>query len=49
MKKIFISLLVSLFIMFVVPMRMVMIFEPRDNAFSTTPVTPTPVAEDTEV
>lgn len=42
MKKIFLSLLVSLFIMFVVPMIMVWLFEPRDNAFSTQPVTPAP-------
>lgn len=42
MKKIFLSVLVSLFIMFVVPMILVWIFEPRDNAFSTQPVTPTP-------
>ncbi len=43
MKKILISLVVSLFIMFVVPMIMVWLFEPRDNAFSTEPVTPAPV------
>ncbi len=42
MKKILISLVVSLFIMFVVPMLMVWLFEPKDNAFSTQPVTPEP-------
>ncbi len=42
MKKILISLMVSLFIMFVLPMLMVWLFEPRDNAFSTQPVTPQP-------
>lgn len=44
-KKIFISLMVSLFIMFVVPMLMVWLFEPRNNAFSTQPVTPAPTTE----
>lgn len=42
MKKILVSLMVSLFIMFVVPMIMVWLFEPKDNAFSTQPVTPAP-------
>ena len=42
MKKILISLMVSLFIMFVVPMIMVWLFEPKDNAFSTQPITPAP-------
>ena len=42
-KKILISLMVSLFIMFVVPVIMVWLFEPKDNAFSTQPVTPAPV------
>lgn len=49
MKKILISVLVSIFIMLVIPYIIVELARPTDNASSTEPVAPTETVEATSV
>lgn len=49
MKKIIISVLVSIFIMIVIPFIIVELFEPHNNATSTQPIAPTPTVDATQV
>ena len=49
MKKVIISILISVFVMLVVPYIIVEIAEPHDNAASTEPIAPTPTVSDTQV
>ena len=49
MKKIIISVLVSIFIMIVIPFIIVELSEPHNNATSTEPIAPTPTVDATQV
>ena len=49
MKKIIISVLVSIFIMIVIPFIIVELSEPHNNATSTQPIAPTPTVDATQV
>lgn len=49
MKKILISILISVFVMLVIPYIIVELSEPHNNATSTEPIAPTPTVSDTQV
>ncbi len=49
MKKILISILVSIFIMLIIPYIIVELAKPHNNASSTKPIAPTPTVGATQV
>ena len=46
MKKVIIALVISVFIMFILPLLIVEIVKPQNNAVSTAPVTPVPAVSE---